>query len=201
MPIHCRSPAMATFFRSIFVLSIRKTMQPILLYYRKPRAIFIAIFYSLFWVLLVLCLTIQAPNTSRTVPVLLSILVLILLAPSAQTALKTLNGKPMYSINEQGITYFKSPGLIPWQDIGGIEVFLPEQTNDRTWKFGIKMEQGYSYPNNWLVRLHIKNNRRITQGLADYIIIVSYLAAPPLQTIEAILSMYRLHNKLHQENL
>ena len=170
-------------------------MQPIHLYYRKSRAVFIAVFYSLFLGLFLLCLVVDAPNTSRTVPLLLSILVLVLLAPAAQTAVKTLRGKPIYTIDELGISYFASQVLIPWQQIVSIAIYSPEQTNDKTWKLYIKMAEGYHYPSNWWMRINIKNNRRISHGQADFIIIASYLSSSPQQIIEAILSTYKQYKK------
>lgn len=170
-------------------------MQPILLHYRKSRAVFIAVFYSLFLGLFLLCLVVDAPNTSRTLPLLLSIFILALLAPAAQTAIKTLSGKAMYSINDAGIAYFGSRVLIPWVQIVSIEIYSPEQTNDKTWKLYIKMGEGYRYPSDWWMRINIKNNRRISHGHADFIIIASYLSSPPQQTIEAILNTYRQCSK------
>ena len=170
-------------------------MQPIYLYYRKSRAVFIAVFYSLFFGLFLLCLVVDAPNTSRTLPLVLSIFVLVLLAPAAQTAVKTLRGKPMYTIDEVGISYFESQVLTPWQQIVSIAIYSPEQTNDKTWKLFVKMGEGYHYPSSWWVRINIKNNRRISHGHADFIIIASYLSSPPQQTIEAILSTYRQYKK------
>ncbi len=170
-------------------------MQPIPLYYPRPRAIFILVFYSLFLALLVLCLTVPATTTSRTLPVVLGIFVLVLLAPAAHTAINTLSGKPMYTISDQGITYFRSPGLIPWHLITAIEVLSPLQTNDKTWKLYIKMASDSCNQYNWWIRFHIKNNRRISHGNADFIIIVSYLTLPPQQTIDTILSAYRQYRQ------
>ncbi len=166
-------------------------MQPILLYYRKPRAIFIATIYSIFLAFFVFILTVDAPNTPRVLVVLLYVLLLTMLAPAALTAAKTLYGVPMYTINEMGITYFKSPGLVPWQTIDRLEAYSPEQTNDKTWKLFIKLKKDCDYQYNWWVRFIINSNRRISHDRADFIIIASYLTAPAQPTIESILSIYR----------
>jgi nucleoside-specific outer membrane channel protein Tsx len=101
----------------------------------------------------------------------------------------------MYTIDEVCISYFESQVLIPWQQIVSIAIYSPEQTNDKTWKVFIKMGEGYQYPSNWWMRINVKNNRRISHGNADFIIIASYLSSPPQQTIEAILNTYRQYKK------